>query len=206
MAQEITIDLRKRKPYFELKDNKKVKASFKAKLDSFNSYLNSFQLALHQVEIKQVEEVPSNKFQLKIEQKIEEIDENFIFQTAREEAIMSNNAWIKFRQRVNTIPGYDVPPLCRLIKTKKKLNQFYKIYQNEFGSFCDAKEKISFILTKIYKKLDKNIENSKFMIEYCGDGTILTKTKINIINFTFNVLNAKNRSHNGQFTLGKFIK
>ena len=61
------------------------------------------------------------------------------------------------------------------------------------------------MLSKIYIKLNREITNNTFHIHLSGDGFCIAKTYINIINFTFKVLNEKNDSPKSLYTLGRFF-
>ena len=73
------------------------------------------------------------------------------------------------------------------------------------GSYIDPFEKINFTIRKIYQKLNSVIENDTFNVHLSGDGMQLTKTKLNLINFTFKILNENNLSPNSIYTLGNFF-
>ena len=68
------------------------------------------------------------------------------------------------------------------------MNKFFEVIQSESGAFVNVQEKIQFILNKIYLTSNKKIENNTFHLRFAGDGAMLTKTRIIIMNFTFCVL------------------
>ena len=52
----------------------------------------------------------------------------------------------------------------------------------------------------------KNIANDTFEIMLSGDGLQITRTKTNTVNLTFNVINAKDTSTSGLYTLSNLKK
>jgi len=83
------------------------------------------------------------------------------------------------------------------------MSHFFTIKTNNFGCFVDCKEKITFVIKKVYEKLKKNISNNIFKIHLSGDGCTITKTKLNLVNFCFKVLNDNDESTSGLYILGK---
>jgi hypothetical protein len=200
---DMSFNIRQRTAYFKLNSKKKAAENIKKKLKDFNLFLGSFDLTFRRIEIVERENKETNNFNMEIKPKHLATDETFITQMAKDAANMSEKGYINFRKEANKIQGMRLPPLNRLNTFKKKMNQFFKVHKNQYGAYVSPKDKIEFVLNKIYQNLKKTIVNDTFFLEFCGDGTLLTKTRLNILNFTFNVLNVKDLSFRGHYTLGE---
>ena len=71
-------------------------------------------------------------------------------------------------------------------------------------------QKIEFVLKKIieYQRVNlQAIENNTFNLHLSGDGCSISKTKINLVNFCFKILNKSEEKDNASrlYTLGLFI-
>ena len=93
--------------------------------------------------------------------------------------------------------------LYKINSFKSKMNKFYTILQNSMGYYVEPIEKLTYVLTKIYSKLEKNIQNNTFELFLSGDGMQLTRTMTNSVNFTFKVLNEMDP--NALYILGNFF-
>jgi hypothetical protein len=91
-----------------------------------------------------------------------------------------------------------------IFDNNKKVDMIFPIQKNLHGSYVNAREKVSNMLRKFLHS-GKSVMNNSFQILLCGDGTMISKTGFNVVNFSFNILNRKDYSHNGQFTLVKLI-
>ena len=83
------------------------------------------------------------------------------------------------------------------------MNKFYTILQNSMGYYVEPIEKLTYVLTKIYSKLEKNIQNNTFELFLSGDGMQLTRTMTNSVTFTFKVL--YRMDPNALYVLGNFF-
>jgi hypothetical protein len=127
-----------------------------------------------------------------------------ILQNAKDKANLSFLAYRAFRIKLKYI-NINILSAKKLDIFKLKLNLFFPIFSNSLGCYVSAQEKIKFVISKIYHQLIKNnqeIKNNTFNVHLSGDGCQLTKTKINIIKFTFKILNENNNSITGQYHLG----
>ena len=134
------------------------------------------------------------------------LDNILIQQTAKDKANLSNLAYSAYRKRLQSL-NCKMFSAHKLNVFKKKMNQFFTIKSNRLGCFVDCKEKIVFTLKKIYENfsIEKRaaLQNT-FKLHLSGDGCNITKTKFNIINFTFKVLNENLQNTSGLYTLGIF--
>ena len=77
------------------------------------------------------------------------------------------------------------------------MNNFFEVIQSESGAFINVQD-------KIYLTSNKKIENNTFHLRFAGDGAMITKTRIIIMNFTFCVLNQKRSNAESNYILGIF--
>lgn len=127
-----------------------------------------------------------------------------VLQNAKDKANLSLLAYRAFRIKLKYI-NINILSAQKLDIFKLKLNLFFPIFSNSLGCYVSAGEKIKFVISKIYHQLIKNnqeIKNNTFNVHLNGDGCQITKTKINIIKFTFKILNENNNSITGQYHLG----
>lgn len=209
--ESIEISLRRgRVPYFNLHNKSTEKKRIKKKLIQFNNYLNTYGLSFNNIEISnqieddfrlEIAEVP------KMYQTIKE--KSAICQTARDEALMSERSYNKFRKILS--PFAKLTSLKRCNAYKKILNRFWLIDNNNMGSYIkEPISKIKFVCKKYLEKISKlsppgQVKENTFKILISGDGVNITKTNLKIINFTFSLINDANLSRRGFYTLGKFF-
>ena len=88
---------------------------------------------------------------------------------------------------LNKLNTNQMPGLKSVTKLQIKLNNFFKIQSNDYGFFVEPLDKIKYVCKKF---LIKNPEffRSKFRIKISADSTSISGTHINVLNFTFNLL------------------
>ena len=219
--ESIELNLRKRTPYFSLRDQLNEKRKIKKKLIQFNKFLNSYGLRFKTIDIcPQLNQ--TNEFDLNITEDPTTVDKVAICQTARDVSLMSERAYLKFRETISPIA--ELPSLDKCNAFKKQINKIWplsvdetdepdteKIYNpsdsNKMGAFIgEPILKIKFVCQKYLEKLKppETVENNTFKIMICGDGLQITKTHLNMLNFCFTLLNDGDLSHKGFYTLGKY--
>ena len=112
---EIILNLRwGRTPFFNLnrKDNEKVK--IKKKLEQFNVFLNTYGLSFKQIEISNFDN--QNDFALNITENLIQNNIAAICQTARDEALMSEVAFNKFRKKIKHLAKLSSLTKCNRYK------------------------------------------------------------------------------------------
>lgn len=186
-------------------------------------YLNSFGLKIKKLELVESNENINNiqTDKASIDRKYKNFKKIFLFensendndnperqlmllQNARDEGNMSAVSYSRFRNRINRILGsYKLKHIKKVDLFKYKFNKFFKIYSNDFGCYVNARDKIDFTLTKIYRKLNGSITNNTFNLHLSGDGLVISKTNLNIITFVFSCINENNDK--GLYTLGMLI-
>ena len=218
--ETIELSLRRRIPYFNLRDKQNEKIKIKKKLVQFNKFLNSYGLGFEKIEIKRMN--PTNKFALDITEDIT-VNKAAICQMARDVALMSEQSYIKFRKKISPIAKLVSLKKCNAFK--KQINQIWPlnieesenpdaddIYNpsesNRMGaSIAEPLEKIKFVCSKYLEKLASQtppemVVNNTFRLMICGDGVQITKTHLSLLNICFTLLNDGDLSHKGLYTLG----
>ena len=128
-----------------------------------------------------------------------------IIQEAKDRANMSEKNYIRFRKTCSKINSFKLPSLFKLNEFKFRLNKFFTIIKNEFGFYVEPDEKIKWILNKLYHKENFKLKNNIFRLHLSGDGMAASKTRVNLINFTFRVLNENNQKTSSHYILGNFL-
>ena len=215
---------RKRKSFFEVgyEGRRRTRVEIRKRLETFNDFLLSIGLKLNSVEIKKREDTDAepmcveedeeeedkqaqNGFTLRINGKSlnSSRSEAELLQTAR--AVDSSNLSMRnYRALRNALDYAEIPSLYKVNSFKKRMNQFFELHKNEFGCYVNAKEKVEFVLGKVHEKLGGHVENDTFSVKFSGDGTNITKTSVQLLNFTFTVLNDsdKCKTSSGNYILG----
>ena len=100
-----------------------------------------------------------------------------------------------------------LPSSSALDKYKLSLNKFFELKKsiNGKGYTVNCREKIEFVLKKFYEK-NKIIQDNTFLIKLAGDGCSLNGSRVNILNFTFTIINDHENcmSSKGNYVLGKY--
>ena len=198
-----------------------------------NLYLKSIGLEIERLDLKRFdgdlgdindedvsEAIKKNQYRQSFRQKIQIVDtlvelnieqKALHMQAAKDSANLSRRTYTIFKNKLNHIIFEKRSKLLsenKLNTFKIKMNKFYQLKKNSLGYFVDSFEKIKFTLTKILQSLsNQNIEikNNVFNLHLSGDGCSISKTKINIVNFAFKVLNEGDQSLTGLYTLGNCI-
>lgn len=200
---EIILNLRwGRTPFFDLnrKDNEKVK--IKKKLEQFNVFLNTYGLSFKQKEISNFDN--QNDFALNITENLVQNNNAAICQTARDEALMSERAYNKFRKKIK--PFAKLASLTKCNHYKRLISSYWQIQNTSCGAFVsDPIQKIKFVCENYLTYNPGALKDKCFKIFLCGDGFQLTRTHLNILNFSFRLLNDSDLSLNGCYVLGMYI-
>ena len=119
---------------------------------------------------------------------------------AVDEANMSEQSYRGFKKTMK-LPS--MPTLYRIRAHRSRLNSFFDLKQNDLGHYVDARQKIEYVLKKIYKKETTQIKDDTFFLKFSGfftqGGThILKNTKFS------KPSNIANNSTNRQLIIIKF--
>ena len=87
-------------------------------------------------------------------------------------------------KELNTI---QLPGIKQLAKLQFALNNFFKIKSNDDGFFVEPKEKIIYACQKFLKR-NPSFSSTKLRIKLSADSTSISKTHINVLNFTFTIV------------------
>ena len=195
---EIILKLRKRLKHFgtgERNNYKNEDIFFYQIFLPLNIFFKNFGLEINRIELKEYNSAlrqggETNDLRKKIVIQKEFIvhNEAFVAQKAKDEISMSEKKYISFRNNMKKLRA-NLPSLYKMNSFKTKMNKFYTILQNSMGYYVEPIEKLTYVLTKIYSKLDGRIQNNTFELFLSGDGMQLTRTMTNSVNFTFKVLN-----------------
>ena len=201
--ESIELNLRRRIPYFHLLDQMKEKRKIKRKLAQFNRFLGSYGLNFKKIDICETEQNQiAPEFEINIEQSFPVVDKAALCQTARDAGLISEKSYEKLRKTIKPFAKLSSIYKCR--EYKKKVNQIWPIQTNSKGSFISNPiEKIKFVCQRFIQiNSSEAVKDMTFKLLLCGDGVQITKTHINLLNFTFALLNDGDMSLNGQYTLG----
>ena len=86
-----------------------------------------------------------------------------------------------------------MPGIKAVTKLQFKLNNFFEIQSNDDGFFDEPQNKIKFVRQKFLKRYP-NFSESKFRIKLSADSTSISRKHINVLNFTFNLLDDVEKS------------
>ena len=202
--------LRKRKNHFDLTrfGRRNQRVSIQEKISDLNLYLNSMGLQIRTVHIVSKNEKKDEEVELTLNGKLisgksEKVKIELL--NALKAVDASNISERAFHGLKKTLHLNAMPSLYNLTRFKKRLNQFFELQSNDYGNFVNARQKIDYVLKKIYKRDPSLVKNNTFMLKFSGDGTNITKTSVQLLNFTFTVLNEKEicKTSAGNYILGK---
>jgi hypothetical protein len=98
-------------------------------------------------------------------------------QKAKDKINISGKSYIQLKKIFKQIPNVNLPGLNQ-IDLLKEMNKSFEINQNENAAYLNVREKIHFILNKIYTKSNKKVENKTFHLRFAGDSAMITKTRL----------------------------
>ena len=177
--------------------------SIEVKKESYNIFKKKFTI-LNNAQI-------NDRISVKKETELQKLQRTFKHQKAKEIANLSNKSYRLFRKQVYDKANCKLISLDKLNIFKKRfLNAFFKTDKNKSGFYVYCIQKIEFVLKKIieYQRVNlQAIENNTFNLHLSGDGCSISKTKINLVNFCFKILNKSEEKDNTSrlYTLGLFI-
>jgi hypothetical protein len=210
-ASKDKIILRKRRNFFEIsrEGQRKCRHHIKEKTNDLNMFLKSMGLQFKCIEIVRRNDKVDEDFEIKIMNKTvtkfkTEETKTLLLDALKavDEANMSEQSYRGFKKTMK-LPS--MPTLYRIRAHRSRLNSFFDLKQNDFGHYVDARQKIEYVLKKIYKKETTQIKDDTFFLKFSGDGTNITKTSVQLLNFTFTVLNDKGicKTSSGNYILGE---
>jgi hypothetical protein len=201
--------LKRRKNFFECSDRQKYnhKKLIKNKTKLASHLSKSIGLKLNEIILTPVHKKAQLLNNLpKVTVLPYEIHEkNSIFKSliAKDMANLSDKQYVSQRK---ILKGYQqMPCIDSIIKFKNKLNDFFEIRKNNFGYFCNPKQKIKFVCEQFMLKYP-DFSREGFKIKLSLDSTTITSSNILLLNFSFNLIDDidKAMNVNGTYILGSF--
>ena len=184
---------RKRKDYYSCSSKQKVRDINKIdeKLKPADCFCRSKCLQIQKVFVSALNE-HRNKTNSRIEiidnsnEEIATLEEQvFASLIAKDETNLSKRKYKKFRQICKSA---NLPSYYLVKKMQKKLDRKNKIVTNQYGVYNKPLEKIQFVCGKYLQKYNA-VKDDIFIIKLSGDGTTITKSNVNLLNFTFTLIN-----------------
>lgn len=132
--------------------------------------------------------------------------EQFTHAKARDEAMISYRKYRRFSKTANL----GLSSEYKLRKIYEKIDSQINLSNNAYGYYLDSATKIKKVLTKTLEKMRTNnveMKDNTFILKFCGDGTNITKSNLQIVNFAFTVINDSTTamSAKGNYILGNIF-
>lgn len=206
----INLKIRKRKSYFDITDSSivsratlfRLKSKLRKATIELNKFYKQFDLELHSVNLRRINS-EAEPFQLNIFSQSEQTDKELSILDAVKIKDVVNSSEKKYL-KVRETSKHAVPSLDKVRKMTKRLNDEFNVNENEFGFFCSANQKLTFIMQYYLNKDSSFFEDNVVKLKFCADGFQCTKTRRQILNFSFSIIHAKTnaKSIDGHFLLG----
>ena len=218
----INLKNRKRNPYFNLTTGSPPKSratlgrlrfNLRDAALKLNAYYRQFNLELHIVHLREIN-TDLEPFELKVTKQVDIAEpEKFDSLDAvkiKDIANTSEENYTKIRKISSRFPS-----LYKIRKMTSSLNNIFKVHQNEFGFYNNVNEKLNIILRSYLKKFKEKsnlitescFENNVIKLKFCTDGFQTTRTKRQILNFSFSILHSQTKPHSsdGHYILGWYL-
>ena len=201
-------NIRRRKNYFEVTRQQKhnQQKTINNKLRQAQKYASSIGLKIESIVLSKMStdaELRINKIKIIIQncqsECMSENEKVFRCLVAKDKA---NVSCIKYKLIRSSLDFIYMPGINKIISLQKKINSFFPIKMNNYGVYCDPYLKIKYVCQKL---LEQNLYvDDKFIIKLSCDGTLITKSSVHLLNFTFTVLNQSNvcKTARGNYILG----
>ena len=207
----------RRKPHFQVQREKRRlnKIEIQKKLLEFNNFLDSLGLSLCtntpiKIEPKPLDDriVDFSKFKIQISNNQTEAVDNILKTlTIADSTHLSQRSYIKLRKGLDL--KNNLPPLSHLIIMKKSFQDAFELRINRNGCFLKYPlAKVELVIKKILENISRlNIIDDTLIIKLAGDGKQITKTRTEINNIVFTLINDKKncKTSVGNYILGKLF-
>ena len=207
---------KKRKSHFDLKSRTQIymnKKSIEELIQEVQTYCNSLGLEITKVTIMKNVEKNQNVLNspeiVYIDQKNNLIDirKNRTIKAlqAKDLSNLSDRGYNIFLQNFKN--EFFLPSIKELYDLKKELKSLFKVENNVNGVFNSPRDKIYFVCER-FIKLNGNFENDNITLKLSGDSINITRTGIKLINFTFAIIDDREKpmSADGNYILGLLLK
>jgi hypothetical protein len=197
------IPLRRRKNFFDCEHAQKErnKNLIKAQSATLNAFCRSIGLKIHKIILNR-NEVRMNDFEIEksikvfIEsQNLTNEEKAFKFLKAKDESNLSQKKYRIIRKAIMDIETCNIMGIKSIDPMKQRLNNFFRLENNEKGFYLNPIQKIIFVCRKFLEKKPE-YDRRIFRIKLCCDGVALSSTKVNMLNFSFNLLDDETQNLN----------
>jgi hypothetical protein len=199
---------KRRKNYFDCEKNTKFqqKKAIANEAKKFQDFCKSFGLRINEIILGPNEGNDEDNLAPKITVlscNLSDVKKTFKFLKAKDLAHMSHKSYSVQRQTLSDFQR--IPDLHKLSKLQHKLNRFFKIQKNDYGYFSLPEQKIKYVCESFLLN-NPGFSNTSFKIKLSTDSTSITSSQINLLNFSFNLIDdiEKAMSINGTYMLGSF--
>ena len=103
---------------------------------------------------------------------------------------ISNENYRTMRKTLSTISPNKLTGLKRIYSLKIQLDNLFIVNNNEKGFYFEPEPKIKFVCKKFLSR-NPNYTSNVFNIKLSCDGITISKTKVQLLNFSFNLLDDK---------------
>ena len=119
---------------------------------------------------------------------------------------ISNENYRTMRNTLSKILPNKLAGLKRIYSLRLQLDNLFRVNSNEKGFYLEPEQKIKFVCKKFLTR-NPNFVSNVFNIKLSCDGITISKTKVQLLNFSFNLLDDKKNVLNvkNTYILGNFI-
>jgi len=195
-----------KKSFFDVKRSQKRRNRnlIRMKSDILSKFCETIGLQVDEIILSRKQDVARKPKITIIEQSLS--DRHMIFKTlyAKDITNLSNIKYRQWRKILKEIDAQRLPGIKQIVTMQHELNNFFKIRKNNYGFFVNPIEKINLVCSSFLKK-NPNFNKTVFEIKLSADGTRISSTKIQVLNFTFNLIDDEKNSSSvlSTYLLGK---
>ena len=193
------IPMRRRKNFFDCESAQKErnKKYIKMQAATLNAFCRSIGLKIKKLILNRnddqiTDDQIQNSIKVFIESQDFTNDERALkYLMAKDVANLSLKKYRLLRNAFMSIETCNIMGIKPLNSIKNRINDFFLLRENEKGFYLNPEQKILFVCRKF---LENNPEFNRriFRIKLCCDGVTLSSTKVNMISFSFNLLDETN--------------
>jgi hypothetical protein len=200
-------NLRRRKNHFECQhaQQERNKNLIKRQAASLNAFCRSIGLKINKLILNRNDDLlDENDVEKSIKVLIEKQnysheEKAFRFLRAKDVANLSIVKYRLIRKEIMNIESCNIMGIKAISPIKFRIDNYFRLYNNEKGFWVHPQQKILFVCQKFLSK-NPDFNRRIFRIKLCCDGVSVSSTKINLINFSFNLLDDAQNKLNIQDT------
>ena len=180
-------NFRLRKNYFACSKSQRNKNKQHIRLHShaLEQFCNTIGLKIKNIVLEPNEQIDEDNDEIKIIIDTES-KEYKIFKWLKAKDL-SNISIVKYKLFRKTLNYFDMPGIRKVIKMQKALDDFFPLKLNNDGFFVEPAIKLKYVCEKFLER-NPNINIEKFNIKLSADSSSVSRTKINILLMTFDLL------------------